>query len=313
MINVTQKFVGVDISAKNLDFFTYPTGESRTVNNAKKELTEFIKTLDVSQIKQFACEATGGYEKLLVQVLKENSFNCWIVDPRRIKAFIVSTGCKAKTDKIDAKKIAEFAAKNYPDYEMHQKNKNEEILQGFVNRKADLVQFLASEKTRLKHPSHELYTSSIKKIIAVLEKEIKIIEEKITKLLTSDDILSKRTKILESIPGIGKATAALLVSFVPELGYLGNNQIASLVGLSPYNRESGNYKGKRFIRGGRVIPRNALYMCGLTTIKYHLPLKAFYDRLIEKSKPFKVAMVAVMRKLIIIANVLLKKGELCKS
>lgn len=262
---------------------------------------------------QVACEATGDYEKLLIKLLQDSSYNSWIVDPRRIKGFIISTGCKSKTDKIDAKKIAEFAAKNSPNYEAIRKSYNQEVLQAFVNRKADLTQYLSSEKTRLKHPSHELSIKSIKKSMTFLEKEIKSIDEKISELIKSDDALIKKVKLLESIPGIGKATAALLVSFVPELGQLSNNKISSLIGLCPYNRESGNYNGKRFIRGGRMIPRNALYMCALTTIKYHLPLKEFYNRLRENKKPFKVAMVAIMRKLIIIANVILKKGELCKT
>lgn len=124
--------------------------------------------------------------------------------------------------------------------------------------------------------------------------------------------MKRKIDLLESIPGIGTSSAALLITSVPELGKLKNNEIAALVGLSPYNRESGNYTGRRFIRGGRVAPRNALYMCALSTIKYFPPLKAFYDRLIENKKCFKVAIVAVMRKLVILANVILKKGEPCR-
>ena len=117
---------------------------------------------------------------------------------------------------------------------------------------------------------------------------------------------------LASIPGIGFASAALLLSHVPELGNISNRKIAALIGVCPYDNESGRYKGKKSIRGGRVAPRNNLYMCALTTIKYNLILKSFYDRLIENKKPFKVAIVAVMHKLIVLANSLLKKGELCR-
>ena len=312
MTNLSKVFIGVDVSKNNLDIFIYPIGKAFKIRNIRQEIIKFIKQLSPYEVIQVACEATGGYEKLFIKSLQENSYNCWIVDPRRIKGFIISTGCKSKTDKIDAKKIAEFAATNSPDYEVIKKSHNEEMLQAFVNRKADLTQYLSSEKTRLKHPSHELSVKSIKKSITFLETEIKIIEAQILKFISSDDNLCNKVKLLESIPGIGKATAALLVSFVPELGQLSNNKISSLIGLCPYNRESGNYNGKRFIRGGRMIPRNALYMCALTAIKYHLPLKEFYNRLRENKKPFKVAMVAVMRKLIVIANVILKKGELCK-
>jgi len=313
MINLSQVFIGVDISKNSLDIFIHPIGLSLKIDNSEKAIIKFIKQLTTYQVMQIACEATGGYEKLLVKLLKRHSYSCWIIDPRRVKGFIVAAGCKAKTDKIDAKKIAEFAVKNNQEYKAITKTLNEEMLQAFVNRKADLTQYLATEKTRLKHPSHELSVSSIKKFMTMLQKEIKKIDDKVSKHILKDEGLVKKVALLETIPGIGKATAALLVSFVPELGQIENHKISALIGVCPYNRESGMYKGKSFIRGGRMIPRNALYMCALTTIKYHLPLKEFYDRLIANKKPFKVAMVAIMRKLIIIANVILKKGEPCRA
>ena len=199
------------------------------------------------------------------------------------------------------------------DYEIINKSENQHKLQVLVNRKNDLIKFLAAEKTRFKHPSHVLYVPDIKKFIEFLENEIKKIDKRIQDLVKDDEDLHTKSKILESIPGMGKASAALLFSFVPELGQISNKKISALIGVCPYDNESGNYKGKKFIRGGRLIPRNALYMCALTTVKYHLPLKAFYDRLMDEKKPFKVAIVAVMHKLIIIANALLKKGELCRA
>jgi transposase len=313
MTKLSQVFIGVDISKNNLDIFVHPVGLSLKIDNSEKAIIKFIKQLSAYQVMQIACEATGGYEKLLVNLLKEYSYDCWIVDPRRIKGFIVASGCRSKTDKIDAKKIAEFAFKNSPDYEAKSKTHNEKALQALVDRKADLTQYLATEKARLKHPSHALSVPSIKKFMAMLEKEIKKIDSQIAKQIVTDSNLDKKVKLLESIPGIGKATAALLVSHVPELGQLPNSKISALIGVCPYNRESGAYKGKSYIRGGRMVPRNALYMCALSTIKHHLPLKEFYDRLIEKKKPFKVAIVAVMRKLIIIANAILKKAEPCRA
>lgn len=313
MVNLSEVFVGVDISKSSLDIFIHPLGLSFKIDNSKEAVIAFIKRLSTYNIKQIACEATGGYEKLLVRLLREHSYNCWIVDPRRVKGFIVASGCKVKTDKIDAKKIAEFASKNSPGWEVVHKSKCEEKLQALVDRKDDLTKYFASEKIRLNHPSHVLSINSIQKLMSLLEKEIKKLDAQIAELITSNADLDKKVTLLTSIPGIGKASAALLVSHVPELGKLTNSQIAALIGVCPYNRESGNYKGKSFIRGGRATPRNALYMCALTTIKYHLPLKQFYDRLIANKKTFKVAIVAVMRKLAIIANVILKKGELCKA
>ncbi len=313
MNNLSKVFVGVDISKSSLDIFIEPIRLSLKIDNSEKAIIQFIKQLSAYQVMQVACEATGGYEKLLIRLLKEHVYDCWIVDPRRIKGFIIATGCKTKTDKIDAKKIAQFTANNNPDYKTISKTDNETILQSLVNRKNDLIQYLAAEKIRLQHPSHILSLPSIKKFIKMLDKEINKIDKQITKLIATDDLLDKKIKLLESIPGIGKATAALLISFVPELGHISGNEISALVGVCPYTRESGNYKGKRSIRGGRVVPRNALYMSALTTIKYHLPLKELYERLIANNKPFKFAIVAVMRKLIIIANAILKRGEMCRA
>jgi len=311
MEKIAKVFIGVDVSKDSLDICIYPLGQFFKIANSEPEIKKFIKNLSVYDIEQIACEATGGYEKLLEQLLKKSSYNLWVVDPRRIKGFIAAMGCKSKNDKIDAQKIAEFASKNSPAYEAIIKNGNQDKLRALASRKGDLTGFLAAEKTRLKHPIHAFSVSSIKKMIKILKYEIVAINLEIRNLIQSDAVLQTKATRLESVPGIGKASAAILLSFVPELGKIKNREIAALVGLCPYDNESGRYKGKRFIRGGRIVPRNALYMCALTTIKYHLPLKKFYDRLIEAKKPFKVAIVAVMHKLIIIANAILKKQELC--
>ncbi len=311
MKNISNVCIGVDISKNNLDAYIHPIGRFFKIANSAVEIEKFVRELAVYDVAQIACEATGGYEKLLAQLLKKNSYNLWIVDPRRIKGFIVACGCKSKSDKIDAQKIAEFASKNSPDYIAVSRDANLDQLRAFVSRKNDLTKFLAMEKTRLKHPSHALCLASIKKLIKTLKLAIKAIDIEIGALIQKDENLNTKSKYLESIPGIGKASATVLLSFVPELGELSNKKIAALVGLCPYAYESGSFIGKRFIRGGRIVPRNALYMCALTTIKHHLPLKKFYDRLIANKKPFKIAIVAIMHKLIVIANSLLKKREVC--
>lgn len=306
MKNISEVYVGVDVSKKNLDIYIYPIGRSFRISNSKTEIKKLIQKLSGYDVKRVACEATGGYEKLLVQLLYK-TYNLWIVDPRRIRGFIIASGCKSKTDKIDARKIAEFAFKNAQDYEPIHRSKNKEILQALINRKGDLLKFLSAEKTRLKYPSHALCFASIKKLIKILEREIKELDKRIQKFIEQDDELHTKAKFLESIPGIGKASAATLLSFVPELGKLSNNKISVLIGVCPYNNESGNYKGKSFIRGGRAAPRNMLYMCALTTIKHNLVLKKFYNRLVESGKPFKVAIVAIMHKLAVFANSVIKK------
>lgn len=312
MTIISKTHIGVDISKDSLDIYIHPEKTLLKIDNSEAAIKEFVKKLGKHDNVQIACEATGGYEKLLAKLLKKNGYDLWIIDPRRIRGFIVSTGCKSKNDKIDAQKIAEFCSKSTRDYATIETTENQTKLQALVNRKNDLTKFLAAEKTRLKQPSHALYLPSIKRLIKVFTAEIKTTEKQISDLLKKDSELSQKAEILESIPGIGTASAALLLSHVPELGTISNRKISALIGVCPYDNESGKFKGKRRIRGGRTTPRNNLYMCALTTIKYNLILKAFYDRLIENKKPFKVAIVAVMHKLIILANALLKKGELCR-
>jgi len=312
MVIIPKIYIGVDISKNSLDIYIHPEKILLKIDNSEIAIKKFIKELAKHNNVQIACEATGGYEKLLATLLKKGGYDLWIIDPRRIRGFIVSTGCRSKNDKIDARKIAEFCSKNTRDYEAIERSENQVVLQALVNRKNDLTKFLAVEKTRLKQPSHALYLPSIKRICNVLTKEIKKIDKQIADLLKKDAELSQKAEILESIPGIGTASAALLLAHIPEIGTISNSKISALVGVCPYDNESGKFKGKRRIRGGRMTPRNNLYMCALTTIKYNLILKAFYDRLIENKKPFKIAIVAVMHKLIILANSLLKKGELCR-
>lgn len=312
MITLSKIYVGVDVSKDNLDVFIAPLGKSFRIANSSEAVEKFIKKLPEHDGIDIGCESTGGYEKILDHGLNKHAISLRIIDPRRIKGFIVSKNCKSKTDKIDAQKIAEFIMQNDEDYKQIKKTECEVKLKALVDRKQDVTDMLSAEKTRAEHPSHALSIKRIRKMIDHFKKEILSIDKEITELINLDEALKKKRELLVSIPGIGQATAAVLLSSLPELGQIENHKIASLVGLAPYARESGNFKGKSFTSGGRAVPRKALYMCALTTIKYHLPLKEFYDRLRSNNKPFKVAMVAVMRKLIIIANVILRKGEMCK-
>ena len=313
MTNVSSLYVGVDVSKKYLDIYIYPIEKIFKISNSDSDIKQFIKVLSEYPVKKVVCESTGGYEKPLVKLLQNADYDTWIVDPRRIKGFITAKGCKSKTDKIDAQKIAEFASQNFQDYVAIKKTEIDENLQALINRKMDLILFLAAEKTRLNHPSHALSKISIQAFITIFNQEIEMIDLLIDECIQNDIKLQKKIEILESIPGIGKSSAALFVAFIPELGTIDKRKISSLVGVCPLNNDSGSYSGKRFIRGGRNTPRKALYMCALTSIKYYEPLKRFYNLLRNKNKPFKVAIVAVMHKLIMIANVLLAKGELCKA
>lgn len=310
MLNISKVFIGVDVSKDALDIHINPIGKAIKIKNTQKDISHFIRKLDEFAIGGIGCESTGGYEKELREALRKAAYGLWVIDPRRIKAFMVSRGSRSKTDKIDAKHIAEFVSINHQDYETIYKTDAEESLQALVNRRSDFIQFRASDRTRLKHPAHMASQSSIISFCKFLDQEIKSLDRQIEELIKSDDELSKKVRIIKSVPGIGKTTAGLLISFIPELGKLSNRKISALIGLCPYENESGKYRGKKFIKGGRSIPRKALYMCALTTIKYRYGLKEFYDRLKANNKPFKIAIVAVMHKLIMLVNSLLRRSEL---
>jgi transposase len=312
MNNISKIYIGVDIGKRSLDINLYPLGKSFKIDNTACEIEKFVSGLNKFDVERIGCEATGGYEKLFVKILREHAKSVSIIDPRRIKAFITACGIKYKTDKIDAQKIAEFLSLNPSDYEPMQRSENESVMLALANRKEDLTKFLGIEKTRLKHPSHAPSIDSIKEHMKYLEKEIASIDHQIQVIIDQNDSLKRKSEILESIPGIGKATAAVLLATTPELGNLNQKEASALLGVCPYDRESGSYKGKKYIRGGRAFPRKMLYMCALSTIKFNLIFKDFYNNLRSKGKPFKVAIVAVMHKLVILANSLLKKGELCK-
>ena len=228
-----QVYIGVDVSKNHLDIYINPIGKHFRLDNSKKEIGRFIKDLRAYEVMQIGCEASGGYEKPLVQLIKKSGLRSWIIDPRRVKGFAVSHGLRAKTDKIDAKKIAEFVVQNDKEFDMPTRTDEEEKLQALINRRKDLTKLLGVEKNRLQQASHALCLSHIKKIIRFFEHEIEIFDEKIEELVNSSEILSKKSAILESIPGVGRNSAALLLSFIPELGHLSNAKISALIGVCP--------------------------------------------------------------------------------
>jgi len=311
MKNVTKIYVGVDVSKNRLDLFLYPVEKVCFFNNSKDGINEIIKLLSAYTIEQIACESTGGYEDLMLDMLRAAGYKVWQVEPNRIKSFIRSKGKKAKTDSIDARMIAMFSFQEKPEHLHVEYGKNHEQLRELVKRKKDLVEMIVAEKQRLKHPSQSSCKLNIQKHIDFMDKQIKQIEEKIKELIDKDDDLSKKAKIIESVPGIGKATTSMLLAEMPELGTMENKKAAALVGVAPYTQQSGQYRGKSFISGGRAFVRSAIYMAALVAARFNPALKEFYNRLRNiGNKPAKVALVAVMRKLITILNVMIKTQTL---
>lgn len=310
MATLSQVNVGVDVSKKHLDIHLHPIDKTMRMSNSEKSIKQLLNLLSQYEVGQIACEATGGYERLMSKALTQANYKVWRIQPKRIKAFIVSEGIKAKTDKIDAKMIALFASKKSSSYEAIQRSDNNEKLKNLIMLKSSITVSIATIKTQLQQVYDPDCLELLKKQLSFLEKQSSQLEEKIKVLIKDDKETYEKAKLISSIPGIGDGVTAMTLAILPELGKIGNKQAAALVGVAPFIKQSGDYKGKARISGGRSPLRHVLYMAAITAIKHNPVLIKFYKRLIDAGKPFKVAIVAVMRKLVVYMNVLVRKGEL---
>lgn len=316
MENLTKIYVGVDVSKSQLDVYIHPIAKAISFANSKEGIDEILKEICHYKVEQIVCESTGGYEDLMLKQLRQAGNKVWQVEPNRIKSFIRSKGKKVKTDAIDAYMIALFAAQEIQEHEHVEYGDKHSAIHDLVKRRKDLTKMIVEENLRLNHPSPSICSIDIENHIDFMEKQLKDIDLKIQQLITQDDNLNKKAKIIESVPGVGKATTAMLIAELPELGTISNKQAAALVGVAPYTQQSGQYKGKSTISGGRSEVRSALYMAALVASRHNPDLKKFYNRLCtEKKKPAKVGITAVMRKLVTILNSMLKNQTmwLCSS
>lgn len=309
MNNLTNIYVGGDISKNYIDIHLNPIGKELRLENTQAGLKKLMKILSGYQVKQIVFEASGGYERFFEKKLIDAGFNVWIVDPKRIKAFIVSEGVKAKTDKIDAKMIALFASSKDRIYDKLKISPEQEKLRALVQRKNNLTEMIAIEKKRLSHPKQEYCKDEIRDLINFMKKQIDIIQQQVDIMIENNQDWKHKSLLLRSVPGIGPATAVALIAEMPELGTIQHKQAASLLGVAPFNNESGTYRGRASIRGGRFTLRHVVYMAALSAMRYNQKMKEFYGRLRKAGKKPKVALVAIMRKLIVILNIMIGKGQ----
>ncbi|MCH7987913.1 MAG: IS110 family transposase, partial [Planctomycetes bacterium] len=302
-------FVGIDIAKKSLDVATLPATTPRTFSHDTKGRRELLGNLPHPETCLVVVEATGGYERLLVADLLDAGHLVAVVNPRQVRDFAKALGILAKTDRIDAAVIARFGqqVKPRPLAEVHEKQGE---LDQLVTRRRQLVVLRTAEKNRFTMAHSKSVQRSLQLVIDTLNKEIKRIEKGILALVASDDQWRGKADILSSVPGVGNVTAATLIAEFPELGRINRQQAAALAGLAPFNRDSGKFKGKRTISGGRRTVRTALYMAALSA-KTHNPLiRKFAERLEAKGKLPKVILTACMRKLLVILNTMLKTNTL---
>jgi len=294
-------YVGVDIAKSSFDVVHHETGEFRHFQYNQAGASECVAWLGALKPSLVLMESTGGYELPLLKELISNSIPATVINPKRVRDFAKAKGRLAKTDKIDAAIIAEYAATFQP---IPQKELDELSikLKGLAARRRQLVEMRTQEKNRKEHALDKGIAKSIKVIIEALDKEIAKIDKQIESDLDQSPKLKQKSQILQSMPGIGNHTAMMLACQLPELGCLNRRQIAALVGLAPINRDSGQFRGKRMIGGGRVHVKQLLYMPTLVAIQHNPQIKAYYERLVQRGKCKMVALTAAMRKMLVVLN-----------
>ena len=304
---MTKQVVGIDVGKEKLDVGL--TGQKRvqTWDNdeaGRAELSEWV----VEQAPQLVVvEASGGYEAAIVSELVDCGLAVALVNPTRVRAFARAEGLLAKTDKIDARLIARFGATMKPEPQAR-RDQNQLELNQWVTRRRQLVLMVTAEKNRLQTAAPAMQ-AHISKHIAWLQADIELLEQQINQAIAANPRWAETAKRVESVPGVGSITASTLVADLPELGQLNRQKIAALVGVAPFNHESGKQRRQRRIFGGRASVRSVLYMATLSAVRHNPVIKSFYQRLLAKGKLKKVALTACMRKLLVILNAMVKTGQ----
>jgi transposase len=308
MSTVTGQCVGIDISEDFLDVYLHPAGKEVRLPHNDEGIASLLALLREQPIERVVLESTGGLQRRLVRSLQEAGFAVSVVNPERIWAYRRLVGRVAKTDRIDARLIAEYGATMRPAASVPL-SEAQQAMRELTSRRDQLIEALAAEKKRLRRVSHEAVRGSLESQIAFLEREVKRLESVIEEAVPKDKTTQATAEILESIPGVGKLTANLMAIELPELGRLGDKQIASLAGVAPHPDESGKYRGRACIRGGRPHVRAKLYMSAFNARRYNPVIGEFYRRLVARGKTFKQAMTACMRKLLVLMNTLVARGQ----
>lgn len=298
--------VGIDVSSKKLDLYGARSQKFAVFSNDADGIRQIVEFVREENAEIVAFEATGGYENPLANALRENGVPFARLDPARVRNYAKAMGKRAKTDAIDAKTIAEFAAATRPKADEGGKNAR---LQALTRRREQLIGQKTAEEKRRKQCGFSDISAGIESHIHYLGEEIKKVENLIKTEIKASEELTRKHEIVTSVKGCGNVLASFLLAGMPELGKASNGEIAALTGLAPFNRDSGKFKGKRFIGGGRPEVRRALYMPTLVATRHNPDIKAFYEKLIKAGKPAKVALTACMRKLVILINALFKDNR----
>lgn len=301
-------FIGIDVSKDRLDVAANtPSLAPFHVGRDHGGLADLVERLKPLAPERIALEATGGFETVAAAALVAAGLPVVIVNPAQVRAFAKALGKRAKTDPIDAGVIARFVAATRPELRPLA-DAETEALADLVARRRQIIAMIGAENQRLKRASSRT-AKSIRRLLKALEKELSDIDIDIDDSIRRSPNWLDKVELLKSVPGIGDQIARTLIAELPEIGTLDRRQIAALVGLAPWTRQSGQWRGKSFIGGGRAAVRSALYMGALVAARYNPGLKAFRDRLVAHGKPKLVAIIAVARKLITILNAIIRDHQ----
>lgn len=300
--------VGVDVSKARLDVHVRPSGESWSCGQTAEEHEALALRLAELKPACIVLEATGGLELPVVAVLAAHGLPVAVVNPRQVRDFAKALGRLAKTDRIDAQGLALFGERVQPPMRPLPDEAGAE-LSALVARRRQLVDMRTMEKNRLHTARGARVRRSIAGIIAALEAQLRDVDNELKSAIQASPLWREKDELLRSVPGIGPGISPMLIAELPELGQLSHKAIAALIGVAPLNRDSGTMRGKRSIWGGRAAVRSVLYMGALVASQHNPVINALYKRLLARGKPKKVALVACMRKLLVMLNAMLRDKQ----
>jgi len=298
-------FVGIDVSKDRLDVHVRPSAEAFAVARDGKGLKELVERLSGLSPRLIAVEATGGFETIVAAAIAGAQLPLAVVNPAQIRHFAQAVGKRAKSDPIDAAVIARFAEAVKPE-PRQMRDEAARLLAELVGRRAQIIEMLVAERQREGRVAASRVRKSIGRHIAALEKELVAVDSDIDGLVRGSPVWREKEDLLTSFPGVGDTLARVFLAELPELGQLTRREIASLVGVAPFTRQSGRWKGKSMIAGGRSSVRAASFMAALSASRCNPALRAFYQRLLAAGKPKMVALIAVARKILTILNAMLR-------
>jgi transposase len=301
-------FWGVDVASQTLDLACHETAEIVSFENSPEGIDRLLAQLPQQDLALIAIEATGGYEVPLMAALVEAGRPVVRINPRQLRAFGTAVGQLAKTDAIDAALIARYAAQVRPALRPLPTEK-QRFLADLAARRRQLIVLRTAAINRRRKTRQATIQASIEAVLEILNEQLAVLDRQLAELVADEDPWRQRDRLLQSVPGVGGGTSHVLIADLPELGQLEDKPLAKLVGLAPLNRDSGKLRGRRVITGGRSTVRTALYMAALSAMRCNPVLRDSYQRLRLAGKPFKVAITACMRKLLVILNTLVRKNQ----